>query len=279
VGIPIRFLPTQEIAPETFLIRQIAGEGTGPFAVGLNSMVIRGEEPVILDTGAGLTRAAWLEQAYALVDPEDIKYIFISHDDPDHVGALQMLFDDAPNATLVTNFFSLERLGLEQDVEIPMSRVRFVNPGESFVAGDRTLTAHVPPIFDGPTTRGLFDHKTGAFWGVDSFVALYEEAVDSASEMSDEWFTNSFLDVNRLISPWHQWLDTAKYRSHLGMLRALDPTVIANAHGPVVEGERIEQGFALTAQLPDMEPVPLLGQSDLDAMLAAMEAEAQEQAA
>jgi hypothetical protein len=29
----------------------------------------------------------------------------------------------------------------------------------------------LPPIFDGPTTRGLFDERTGVLWGVDSFAA------------------------------------------------------------------------------------------------------------
>lgn len=32
MDVPIRFLTTQTLAPETFLVRQIAGEGMGPRA-------------------------------------------------------------------------------------------------------------------------------------------------------------------------------------------------------------------------------------------------------
>ncbi len=45
-----RFEPTR-IAPETFLIHDHQGEGTGPVSVALNAMVIRAAQPVVVDTG------------------------------------------------------------------------------------------------------------------------------------------------------------------------------------------------------------------------------------
>ena len=39
----------------------------------------------------------------------------------------------------------------------PFERMRWIDPGGSFDAGDRTLHLFKPPVFDGPTTRGLFD--------------------------------------------------------------------------------------------------------------------------
>ena len=48
MDIPIRFLPTQIIAPETYLIRQLSGEGLGPVAAPMNSLVIRGAEPAMV---------------------------------------------------------------------------------------------------------------------------------------------------------------------------------------------------------------------------------------
>src|SRR5688500_18969398 len=49
-----------EIAPETFLIPNLFPAGDGLF-VPVNSMVIRGAEPVIVDTGAPVHRELWLE--------------------------------------------------------------------------------------------------------------------------------------------------------------------------------------------------------------------------
>jgi glyoxylase-like metal-dependent hydrolase (beta-lactamase superfamily II) len=88
MNIPSRFLPTQTIAPETFLIRQVVGESVAPAVAPVNSMVIRAAEPVIVDTGMAVTRDAWLEHAFELVGPVDVRWLFLSHDDNDHIGAL-----------------------------------------------------------------------------------------------------------------------------------------------------------------------------------------------
>ena len=45
-----RFAPT-EVAPETFLIHDHHGEGTEPVSVGLNSLVIRSQQPVVVGQG------------------------------------------------------------------------------------------------------------------------------------------------------------------------------------------------------------------------------------
>jgi flavorubredoxin len=46
-------------------------------------MVIRGRQPVIVDTGAPVHRAQWLEKVFSVVEPEDVRWIFLSHDDGD----------------------------------------------------------------------------------------------------------------------------------------------------------------------------------------------------
>ena len=58
MDVPIRFLPTQTVAPDTFLVRQLIGKGFGPVAAPLNTMVIRGAEPVLVDTGCGSSTRA-----------------------------------------------------------------------------------------------------------------------------------------------------------------------------------------------------------------------------
>src|SRR5437588_2580194 len=54
----------------------------------INTMVITGEQPVIVDTGSALVREQWLEKVWSVVEPADVRWIFISHDDGDHVGNL-----------------------------------------------------------------------------------------------------------------------------------------------------------------------------------------------
>src|SRR5687768_12155537 len=93
-----------QVAPETFLIPNLAA--AGDVFLPVNSLLIRGDEPIVVDTGAPIHRERWLEQVFSLVDPEDIRWVFLSHEDGDHVGGLDSVLEAAPQATLVTNFFS-----------------------------------------------------------------------------------------------------------------------------------------------------------------------------
>ena len=46
------------IAPDTYIIHDHEGEGTAPVLVPLNSLVIRGKEPVVIDTGMATVKSA-----------------------------------------------------------------------------------------------------------------------------------------------------------------------------------------------------------------------------
>jgi hypothetical protein len=76
--------------------------------------------------------------------------------------------------------------------------------------------------------------------------------------------------VQRTLSPWHRWLDSAKYDEHLGRIRKLGATVIASAHGPATRGTQIEASFGFLEELPNLAPAPLPGQPKLELVLAVM---------
>jgi glyoxylase-like metal-dependent hydrolase (beta-lactamase superfamily II) len=130
------------IAPDTWVIPQIVPTGKGEFAC-INSMVILGAEPVIVDTGCAVNRSQWLQDVSALVDPSDVRWVYLSHGDRDHTGNLDAVLERCPAATLVTTFWGVRYL--MADGEPPLGRMRWVNDGESFDAGDRELHAVRPP--------------------------------------------------------------------------------------------------------------------------------------
>jgi flavorubredoxin len=253
------------IAPSTFLIPNLAA--AGDVFVPVNSLLIRGAEPIVIDTGAPVHRQHWLEQVFALVDPEDIRWVFLSHEDGDHTGGLDDLLIAAPNATLVINAFGAERLALERSV--PLHRSIWREPDETFDAGDRRLRLVLPPIFDGPTTRGLFDERTGVFWAVDAFGALTPGAVHHVDDVPFDLYDQSFRELNSLVSPWHQWLDGDRFSRHVDDVEALRPTVVASAHGPVLTGPSITDAFDRVRRLAGEPRVVLPSQSALDELLAA----------
>lgn len=252
------------IGADTFLIPNLAP--AGDTFVPVNSLLIRGAEPIVVDTGAPVHRQHWMAQVFGLVDPEDIRWVFLSHEDGDHTGSLDEVLIAAPNATLVMNAFGAERLGLERSV--PLHRSIWREPCEAFDAGDRRLRLILPPIFDGPATRGLFDERTGVLWAVDSFGALTPGAVHHVDDLPRDLYDESFAELNSLVSPWHQWLDRSRYDRHVDDIEALQPSAVASAHGPILTGPAIHDAFDRVRSLAGQPRVVPPSQSALDELLA-----------
>jgi flavorubredoxin len=254
------------IAPDTWVIPEIVPGPPGTI-VSLNSMVITAEEPVIVDTGNELSRDEWLDAAFSIVDPRDVRWVFLSHDDHDHSGNLTTVLDLCPDATLVTTQFTVERVS--RAMQLPLHRMRWVNSRQPFDVGDRTLVAFRPPVFDSPVTRGLFDTKTGVYWAVDTFASPMPDHLTDIDDMpADDW-AEMMLLFNRMISPWHSLVDPAKFDRYVDEVTALGITTVAGGHTAAIRGERLDEAFRLLRTLPTLPEAPLLGQDDLDAILGA----------
>src|SRR5262245_31459352 len=98
------YVPPTKVADETFVIHSVQPALGEPLFVYLNSLVIRGAEPMIVDTGTIANREKWLADVFSLVEPEDVKWIYLSHDDVDHAGNLEQTIEACPNARLVCNW-------------------------------------------------------------------------------------------------------------------------------------------------------------------------------
>ena len=64
------------VAADTWLIPNIVPAGPGAY-LPVNSMLIRGAEPIVVDTGAPVHRDHWAEMVFGLVDPKDIRWVFL----------------------------------------------------------------------------------------------------------------------------------------------------------------------------------------------------------
>ena len=242
-----RFAPT-EIAPEVFLVHDHQGEGTEPVSVPLNTMVIRAAEPVVVDTGMMENRANYLDDVFSLVEPEDIRWVFISHDDVDHTGNVNALMEAAPNATLVIDWFMQERMGASLDV--PAQRWRWVQDGDTLDVGDRTLHVVRPPVFDSGTTRGLYDPATGVYWAADSFAAPMTTPVRDVAELDLDFWIEGIHTFARYLSPWLTLVDDARFQATVDRIEALRPTVLAGCHSPAIRRGHIDDALAATRAAP-----------------------------
>jgi flavorubredoxin len=262
-----RVAPSQ-VAKDTYVIHQVQPALGQPLFVYLNSMVIVGEEPMIVDTGTPANRDQWMSDVFSLVDPNDVKWIFLSHDDVDHSGNLDEAMTACPNATLVCNWAMIERHS--NCFEFPLERCRWVMDGEPLDIGDRTLLAVRPPVFDSPTTRGLFDPTTGVYWSVDTFATPLPDPTMGVADLDpDFWDEGLMLFALGAVSPWLSMVDHDKYGRYVDRTQGLDITTIAACHSPVIEGPFIERAFARIRELPNVDAPALPDQSVLDQIVGA----------
>jgi flavorubredoxin len=265
---PTVAVPPTKVADDTWVIHQVQPALGQPLHVYLNSMVILASEPVIVDTGTPANRAQWLADVFSIVEPNDVRWIFLSHDDVDHTGNLDETLTACPNANVVCNWAMIERH--TNCFDFPLDRCRWVMDGESFDVGDRTLHAIRPPVFDSPTTRGLYDPTTRLYWSVDTFATPLPDPTMGIADLDQEfWEFGLMLFALGAVSPWITWTDPAKYGRQVDRVQGLDITTIAACHSPVIEGPYIAQAFDRIRQLATLDLPDLPGQSVLDEIVAA----------
>ena len=129
---PDVYRPPLKVGDDTYLIQQLQRASIAPLWVYLNSLVIKGTEPIIVDTGTPANREQWMKDVFSIVDPGDVRWIFLSHDDVDHAGNLGPVMEACPNATLV-----------EGDLGSAIRAIKRDHDGEIEVAGPnlaRSLT-------------------------------------------------------------------------------------------------------------------------------------------
>ena len=135
----------------------------------VNAFVLHAEQPVVVDTGLSTPDKDFVADLARVIDPADVRWIWITHPDRDHTGGLWDLLDAAPDAKVITTFLGVGIMSTQW--EMPLHRMYFLNPGDSLDVGDRVLTGHRPPLFDSPATVGFLDQKSGAFFSSDCFGA------------------------------------------------------------------------------------------------------------
>ena len=237
----------------------------------VNSFVLHAEQPLVVDTGLSVSDRNFVETLSAVIDPADVRWIFLTHPDKDHTGGLFDLLDAAPNAQLITTFVGVGIMSTENAPPLP--RCYLLNPGQSLDLGDRTITAFRPPLFDSAATVGFYDNSTGTMFSSDCFgapmesaeAALSDEVPVSGAELAQRQTLWTSVD-----SPWVATADPARFEASLAPIRSFDPSLILSTHLPPAPG-RTQEFLATAASAPGIDPFVGPDQAALMQLLATFE--------
>lgn len=239
--------------------------------VPINAFVIKGSEPILVDTGAAVQNGEFMPALRSVIDPAELKWIWLTHTDFDHMGSLNQLLAENPDLRVITTFLGVGIMGLS--TPLPMDRVHLVNPGETFAIGDRSLTAVRPPVFDNPSTTGFYDDKSGAFFSSDCFGALLQDVPQNAAELSDKDLLDGQVFWATVDSPWLHKVDRGALARELEGIRRMAPRMILSSHLPPAPGNMTERLIASLAAAPGAQPFVGPNQAALEQMLKSMTAE------
>jgi len=253
--------PGIEVLTSSF---SIPGYGLVP----INAFVIKGSEPILVDTGAVVESGQLLPALRNVIDPADLEWIWLTHTDADHIGALHTLLAENPRIRVITTFLGVGIMSLS--APLPMDRVYLVNPGQKMTVGDRTLTAVKPPAFDNPSTTGFYDDRSGVLFSSDCFGALLPAVPQSASELSDRDLREGQMLWATIYAPWLHKADRTAFEKELDGIRQMAPKMILSSHLPAAPGKMTERLLASLAAAPAAQPVVGPDQAALEQMLKQM---------
>jgi flavorubredoxin len=236
--------------------------------VPINAFVIKGSEPILVDTGAVVESGEFMPVLRSIIDPADLRWIWLTHTDFDHIGSLHQLLDENPKLRVITTFLGVGIMTLS--APLPMDRVNFVNSGDKITVGDRTLAGVRPPIFDNPSTTGFYDDKSGVFFSSDCFGALLQAPPQNAADLSEDDLREGQVFWATVDSPWVHKADQNVLAKELNQIRSMEPKMILSSHLPAARGDMTERLLTNVAMAPGAQPFVGPDQAGLEAMLREM---------
>jgi hypothetical protein len=195
-----------------------------------NAFLIRGAQPLLVDTGILSLGDRFFDQLAQLVEPRELRWIWLTHLDPDHLGCLARLLDEAADARVVTTFLGMGKLNLVRPV--PPERFYLINPGQVLDAGDRLIVAVQPPTYDAPESLAAFDGKTRALLSSDSFGGVLAEPVESAQDVPRADLREGIIRWTAVDVPWLARISADDLEAALAPVLELGPEIVLSSHLP-----------------------------------------------
>ncbi len=198
-----------------------------PDGTSYNSFIVRGSEKIaLIDTVDSAFEEEFVSNIAALIRKglDGIDYIVVNHAEQDHSGALPMILELFPMATIVTT--EKCRVLLEKLLSVPDGKFKIVTDGETLSLGDKTLEFIHAPWVHWPETMLTFEREDGILFTCDFLGSHY---ATSDLFVSDEraLYAPAKRYYAEIMMPFR-----TQIQKHLERLSEFDIQMIAPSHGP-----------------------------------------------
>lgn len=193
------------------------------------------DKGILMDPGGPLVFERVYNVMQKFIKPEDVEYIFLSHEDPDIVSGITLWLNYCPNAKiLISDLWDrfLPHLG----VDIKMDVIRIPIQGMQInLNGDnlKIIPAH-------------FLHSVGNFHLYDPITKVYFSGdLGAAVFPKGSWYiiVDNFDEHKKYMENFHKKYMANKKAIELWLkqIQGLDIRIIAPQHGAVIEGDNVRK--------------------------------------
>ncbi|MBU0630393.1 MAG: MBL fold metallo-hydrolase [Candidatus Margulisbacteria bacterium] len=193
-------------------------------------LMIDGEEAVLFDPGSAIHYPKVASKIFSLIDPAQISYIVLHHQDPDLCGSVPLLEDVIPNNKL--KLVTHSRAGLLIRYYGVKNEFYFVDKNDFSLTlkSGRKLKFMTTPFCHFPAAIVTYDEKEKLLFSSDIFGAI-----------SREWTLFAADGHEKQMRPFHEgYMASQKHISAvMDNIARLELSMILPQHGSIIKGEMI----------------------------------------
>ncbi len=218
------------------------GTQEGREEIDINSyLIVSGGKGILIDPRGYKIFSKVLANSSKYIDPRDIEYVYMCHQDPDVAGSLP-LWREVSNAKILVHWLLtrfLPHFGFEDAGSVTY---QLPDKGESIRFGATTLKFIPAHFLHSPGHFTLYDHRSKFLFSGDIGIALLDEPYIVVDSMERH------IQVMKVI---HERLmsTSAAIKLWLGRVKYLEVEAILPQHGAIIPKKHVGRFFDFLANL------------------------------
>ena len=203
-----------------------------PAGMCYNSYLLLSEKVTIMDTVDPRKTGEWLNKLTAALNGRKPEYLIIQHMEPDHSGSINAFLTTYPNTTLVGSKIALQML---PQFGINATNTKEVKGGDTLDLGGMTLSFIAAPMVHWPEVLMTYVPEQKVLFSADGFgkFGMYDADPDDWACEARRYYFNICGKYGRPVA------------NVLKAASMLDIQTIAPLHGPILEGEKMQEAVRL----------------------------------
>jgi len=210
------------------------------FGTSYNAYLITGEKNVLIDMVHSSYYDEYIENIRSIIDPTEIDYVIMNHNEPDHSGSLSKLYETAPQIQVFTS--AAGKICLRNITNQPDLKINIVKDEEELDIGNgKRLKFISAPFLHWPDSIFTWLESHKIMFTCDFLGCHYcEPRMLDKYTSYPKYFESAFkIYFDAIFGPFKVYVQNG-----LSKLDQFDIDFICTSHGPILT----KQGFFETAK-------------------------------